>query len=539
MKKNTLIALSLTGGLMSGLAWSSWCTGLILLVSLVPFFLIENFLFENKDRFSITAFFTYALPGILIFNIMTLVWIRAASITAAVTVILGQTFFMSLIMWLIHFVRMRAGDRMAFYSLLSFWATFEFLTLNIVILSPWVNLGNGLAKDIRFIQWYEITGVAGGTLWILLSNFLLFSFLKKYAKHKKNARFLLQGWILLLVIPSAASMIRFYTITPSVSGENETVIVQPDIDPFTEKFNIPFDEQLAKVIDMAEPAVTKNTAWVIAPETFVADPVNEDDPDSDKYVLTVTDFAQRHPGINFIGGFVGYRKYPGAERAPTITARRTGAAGEFQDHFNSAFQIDSGGVKAVYHKSKLVPGIERQFSSWLGKLITYILPDLGGMTWGYGTQEERSCFTNTVTGQVAGPVICYESVYGNYVAGYVRNGAEALFIITNDGWWKNTNGYKHHLAYASLRAIETRRQIARSANTGISCIIDIRGKRLKESGWRKEAVIRGRISSETRKTPYVLYGDYLSKLFSVSAVIILLFTLVSIPLRKKMNPENG
>jgi apolipoprotein N-acyltransferase len=130
-------------------------------------------------------------------------------------------------------------------------------------------------------------------------------------------------------------------------------------------------------------------------------------------------------------------------------------------------------------------------------------------------------------------MICYESVFGSFVTGYVKNGAEALLIITNDGWWKNTNGYKQHLYYASLRAIETRRPVARSANTGISCIIDIRGKRTAESDWWSPATIRGEIVPETRITPYVKYGDYLMKISAFTSVIILLSIFVILPLRKK------
>ena len=64
------------------------------------------------------------------------------------------------------------------------------------------------------------------------------------------------------------------------------------------------------------------------------------------------------------------------------------------------------------------------------------------------------------------PVICYESIFGEYVGEYIRNGAALIFIITNDGWWRDTPGYKQHLIYGGLRAIETRRSIARSANFG-------------------------------------------------------------------------
>jgi apolipoprotein N-acyltransferase len=132
------------------------------------------------------------------------------------------------------------------------------------------------------------------------------------------------------------------------------------------------------------------------------------------------------------------------------------------------------------------------------------------------------------------PVICYESVLGKFVTDYIKNGAQAIFIITNDGWWKNTNGYEQHLSYASLRAIETRRQIARSANTGVSCIIDIRGKRILETEWWHKTVIKGEIFPETRITPYVKYGDYVSLLSAILSAIFILIIFIVTPVRKKI-----
>jgi apolipoprotein N-acyltransferase len=284
---------------------------------------------------------------------------------------------------------------------------------------------------------------------------------------------------------------------------------------------------------MADTAITDKTDWILTPETTVDDPVDEAAVNKNRYIAEIRNFAGQHPGLSIISGIVSYRTYPGNRKAPTTSARKKDPKGNYYDHYNSAFQIDSKGVTAIYHKSKLVPGIEMQFSAGFGKILTSILPDLGGTTWGYGMQEERACFEHPVTKQIIAPIICYESVFGEYVADYVRNGAQALFIITNDGWWENTNGYKHHLEYASLRAIETRRQIARCANTGISCIIDIRGKRLQETEWWHEAVITGDISSETRITPYVRYGDFIMKFLSVSAVLILLIVFIALPLRKK------
>ena len=149
-----------------------------------------------------------------------------------------------------------------------------------------------------------------------------------------------------------------------------------------------------------------------------------------------------------------------------------------------------------------------QFSKGPGRLLTMILPYLGGTKWGYGIQEERTSLTHSSIPMKIAPVICYESVFGKFVTGYIKKGAKAIFIITNDGWWKNTTGYKQHLDYASIRAIETRRPVARAANTGISCIIDIRGKTNYRNRMVAKSSDKREIFPETRITPYVKYGDY-------------------------------
>lgn len=532
MNRYTLTALSVTGGILSGLAWTSWCSGLILLVAFVPWLIIEDHIFRNPGRYRLNSCFIYILPGFVIFNIITLGWVRAANIVAAITIILALSFIMSFILWLAHIIRVRAGNITGFIALISSWLAFEFISLNTVFLSPWVNLGNGLAKDILFIQWYEVTGVAGGTLWILLSNLFLSLFLVNFRLRNNKSRLFLTLWIIIILIPSAASMARYFTIKDSGSLENEVVIVQPNIDPFTEKFTIPFDDQLKKVLSMAGSTVSDKTTWILTPETTVDDPVNEDNTNNNKYINTLREFSRQYPEISIVSGLVSFRLYPDTGKPPTSSARKIDSSGLYYDHFNSAFQIDTGEIVHIYHKSKLVAGIEMQFPSIFGKLINRILPDMGGTKWGYGTQKERICFVHPVTKQVIAPIICYESVFGNYVADYVRSGANALFIITNDGWWKNTGGYNQHLSYASLRAIETRRPVARAANTGVSCMIDIRGRRTQETRWWTEAVLKSNIGSGTTITPYVHYGDYLMKIASLTSILIMLYVFIAIPLRK-------
>jgi apolipoprotein N-acyltransferase len=537
MNKYTLVALSVAGGILTGLAWTSWCSGLILLIAFVPFFIIENNLYENPRKFSPNAFFIYILPGFVIFSIMSIGWMRVASLTGAVCVIMGLAFLMSFNMWMAHIVRIRAGNSWGFISFITFWLVYEFISLNVNIVSPWLNLGNGLSKDILFIQWYEATGTAGGTLWILLSNLILAQILI-YSSSGKSRNLLLKAvWISIILVPSAISVTRYYTIEQSRERASEVVIVQPNADPYTEKFTIPFEEQLKKVIAMARSAATDRTAWIITPETTVDDPVNLDDAGNNIYVRMLRELAAEYPHSSIVAGLVSYRIYPESANAPTRSARKTDGSGLFYDHFNSAFRIDTGRKIEVYHKSKLVPGIEMQFSNGPGVFISKILPFLGGTKWGYGIQEERSCFEHQSLSCKIAPVICYESVFGKYVTGYIKNGAEAIFIITNDGWWKGTNGYYQHLSYASVRAIETRRPVARAANTGVSCIIDIRGKRTEETEWWTRAVLKGEITPGTKITPYVKYGDYLMVISTFISIFILIFIFIIVPLRKKIKSK--
>jgi apolipoprotein N-acyltransferase len=534
MNKYTLVTLSAVGGLLCGLAWSSWCSGLILLVAFVPFFMIGEWMFENQVKYSRNALLLYLLPGFVIFSMIVMGWMRAASLTGAICVIAGLALLMTFSLYLAHIIRIKAGNITGFIALVTIWLSYELLSLNVNIVSPWLNLGNGLSKDIMFVQWYEFTGTAGGSLWILSSNLFLTIFLVNLIAGEKRYKTYLLIWMAVVLIPSGISITRYFTVRPAATTAAEVLIIQPDTDPFTEKFVVPFEDQLKKVISMARAEITRATAWVITPETTVDDPVNLDDLDNNKYIRMIKNLTDQFPGTSVVAGLVSFRAFHDMDHPPTRSARRTNSSGSYYDHFNSAFKIDTGKVIEVYHKSKLVPGIEMQFANGPGRLISRILPYLGGTKWGYGMQAERTCFNHISLKQKIAPIICYESVFGSFITGYVKNGAEALFIITNDGWWKNTDGYKQHLYYASLRAIETRRPVARAANTGISCLIDIRGVRTSESQWWSQETVKGKIIPETRITPYVKYGDYLLWISATLSLIILSGVFIIIPIREKI-----
>jgi apolipoprotein N-acyltransferase len=121
---------------------------------------------------------------------------------------------------------------------------------------------------------------------------------------------------------------------------------------------------------------------------------------------------------------------------------------------------------------------------------------------------------------------------------YIKSGANLICIITNDGWWKNTPGYKQHMNYARLRAIETRKNIARSANTGISCFIDENGNVYEPQPWNTTAAIKMNLPLNTYKTFYVRFGDWLYKLMTALSVLLFLIRIF-LKLRKKLKDRSA
>ena len=272
---------------------------------------------------------------------------------------------------------------------------------------------------------------------------------------------------------------------------------------------------------------------LILPETTIDDQINESDFNTDKYLLRLKEFLGHHNDISILIGATTF-SFETDGNSQTLPNSAPDGKGELKrDIYNSALMIDTGIKTGAYHKSKLVPGFEKQLTGIAGKIITNFLPYLGGTQSGYTVQKERTVFEQKVTGQKIGPVICFESVYGEFVSELVKNGAEFLFIITNDGWWKNTNGYMHHLSFASLRAIESRRSIARAANTGVSCIVEPSGEIKVRSDWWQPAVIKANLTESAIITTYVRYGDYLYKADVLVSIIVILIVFVISPLRRR------
>lgn len=525
MKRSFRILLSVLSGVLLSLAWLGF-PGWILFFALLPLLYLDKFFVDNKKGFPGVSFWGHAFLAFFIWNILTTWWIAHATVAGAIMAIVTNTFLMSLTWWLAHAARRKFKANLGYIALTVFWISFEYFHYHWDIEWPWLQLGNGFANNIKMVQWYEFTGVFGGTLWVLLMNIVLFN-LVEHIRLKtpiKQSIISIAAFNSLLILPLALSFSMYFSYHEKENPKH-IVVVQPNVNPYSESYDMAAETQKRdKFISLAKTKITDSTDFVIGPETVFENPGfwNEATLGTNRFYIGFADFQSRYKNAEMVFGVSSYKVY----RTPndvTKTARKQGDI--YYDRFNTAIFIGRNGQPQIYHKSKLVVGVEKMpFIKYLG-FIKDIVINIGGTTGSLGRQKESSVFTSKDGIKVA-PVICYESVFGEYVASYIKKGAGLIFIITNDGWWKKTAGYKQHLSFARLRAIETRRSIARSGNTGISCFINQRGDVFNKTKWWTDTAISGKINVNDKTTFYVEHGDYIARISLFLSVLLVLFLFV-------------
>jgi apolipoprotein N-acyltransferase len=187
-------------------------------------------------------------------------------------------------------------------------------------------------------------------------------------------------------------------------------------------------------------------------------------------------------------------------------------------YYNAAYVIGKNGeIEGAYSKVHLVP-----FGEYTP--LTSYFPFLERISVAAGDFFSGPSHAPMASGVgKIGMLICYEGVFPGITNETVRDGAQVLVNITNDAWFGPTSAPYQHLAFYVFRAAETDRYVLRAANTGISAIIDPRGRTVARTKIFREAVLNGSFALRSTLTPYVRYGDYfvlLSILFLCAVVAL-------------------
>lgn len=537
MKNNYLLAL--LSGFLLWLAWPPFTyTAPLLWIAFIPLlFALEDIMRGSYEKKGKKTFLTAGITC-LFWNTASIYWvfnaINAVMPTPVAAIISLIPFGLGALLMAITFrlyyqLRKKYSYIIAAGGLIAFWISYELLHQSWDLSFPWMTLGNGFAGLHQLVQWYEYTGVYGGTIWIWLSNLILFQFLYTYQLNKKNkianTKLLLPIlWLGVILVPSALSFIKYISYEEH-NNPAEIVVVQPNVNPYAKYTTMSVEDQVNNLIRLSDSIAQPNTEFFIWPETAIPEMTNEETIRSSRIFLRLQDFLYRYKNGNILSGIESYLMY---DTAKTSSARPL-ENGMYWDAFNAAILLENSGKVQFYHKSKLVPGVEKMPFRESLSFMTPLFATFGGSTGSYGSQEEPSVFYSQ-SGIGAAPVICYESIWGDYVAEYIQKGAQFIAIVTNDGWWGNTSGKDQHLAYAKLRAIENRRWVARSANTGISGFINQRGDIIQRTEWWQPAALNQEINLNEELTFYTKHGDFLAYIGAGASIIFLI--TIAIRLRK-------
>jgi apolipoprotein N-acyltransferase len=532
VKKQLLLLLAVAAGLLLWLAWMPTHFTFLIFIAFVPLLIVAN---KTTKRL---YFFWYTYATMFTWNSLTTWWLWNATPEGAIGAIVANSLIMCLPWWGYYILKTKFSKLTGYTALVAFIMLFEYIHLNWQLSWPWLNLGNVFANQTNYIQWYEYTGISGGTAWILIVNILVFNVLGKWKVESRKWKIKNTVTIFLaLAIPILISIIINPTLQQSLitlvpKETKNVVIVQPNIDPYQKFESISTSQQIEKLLALSNQKVDSSTQLLVWPETALSANISVNDIATSNVYKNVFAFVNSHPNLTLLTG-IETNKVLGSEKT-TPSARKTNQ-GIYYDAYNAAIAIHANENIQLYIKSKLVPGVET-LPSFLN-ILSPIFEKFGGTTAGYAKDTASAVFINTGNAYIAAPIICYESIYGEYVASYVQKGANILTIITNDGWWGNTPGHKQHLAMASLRAIETRRWVARSANTGISAIINPQGEIVQQTKWDEATAIKYNIPSSNYKTFYVQYGDYLYKVASAIGVLLIVWNLFLWMKKKIMNAK--
>ena len=527
------IFLSLISALLLSISWPTYGIPFFIFFAFVPLLLMEQEISKfSKIHKKGWAVFGLTYLAFFIWNVVTTGWLYHAknpdgnnSLLAVAIPVIVNSLLMSLVFQLYYWYKKVRGTYFGLVFFVAIWLSFERFHLNWEFTWPWLNLGNAFSEYPQLIQWYDTIGATGGSFWILLINVFAFYTLRIWqaGRIRKDLVKNISILVAIIVLPLLISIYKYNSYQEKPVGEVTTLLLQPKLDPYTEKYSKDSLQILGELLSLAEENSKTKVDFFIAPETAFPGngSLSENGFNKSTSIAIAKEFLGKHPQSIFLTGASTHKfLFDEAETQDYSTEIQEGV---WVNSYNSALQIIPNQEVEVYHKAKLVPGVEIfPYIRYLKPILGDAMLDFGGANSSLGIDKERKVFSNRFNKAKMAPIICYESIYGEYVTDYVKNGANLLAIMTNDSWWDNTEGHKQLLSYARLRAIETRREIVRAANSGISAHINARGDILQDTFYDDRTALLVKANLLEEKSIYTKIGDLISRI----AIFVLGFLII-------------
>mgnify|MGYP004485971639 FL=1 len=550
MKQNRLIIiLLLISSILMGIPFLVPGCGAVALVALVPLLCAERIASFN----GVKRFFWWYYLTFVIFNALTTWWVCKATVGGGIFAVLANSAFMSIIFALFRISKKRFRGCVPYIFLAVAWIAWErFYLTSSQISWPWLVFGNAFGRTTGLVQWYEYTGLLGGSRWVWLANLSIVGILVRlsdgsFRSWNRKARYSAAvGLALVIIGPIVCSKVIYSHYRERAdAGRLEVLMAQSNFDPYQKLKAVPQSAQNRQVVELFTEelagrdtlkAYPQEVMLLMLPETFCSDIWVSSPKNSPTWRTFSKNLVDKYPNVNLLFGASTHQAFY-THASPSVLARPLGGGDGWYLSYNTAYMTDGTGRVERTDKTKLVVGSELTPYPKIFAPIDDALGGLMGRCVSQGYAKNLNVVEYDEDGNVSrcipvGVPICYESIYPEFCTQYVRKGAQAICVITNDGWWGNTAGYRQHFSYSRLRAIELRRDIARCANTGISAFIDQRGDVLEQSKWWTPDVLHARINLTTKQTFFALYGDIVGRLCYMMFALLFLTLIVKFITKK-------
>jgi apolipoprotein N-acyltransferase len=466
-KERLLLILS---GILTGISFTPFPFPftLLLFFSFIPYF----FVIEKRNTLVGINKASYLMFFVL--SLITIYWVGSWQSKADPFLMIGGgvlIFFYPVVLLInssvFYFSQKIFGKEKSLWIFPLIWVTGEYILTLTDLKFPWLTLGHGLAKFTTFIQFADILGSFGLSLIVLYINVLLYFAIKKFYSDKRSY---LKYTLMVLFL---FSIIYFYGLVKLNQKEHDKKyvrvgVVQPNLDPWDKWEYGGVSQILKNYLELSGECTKQGAKIIIWPETAL--PVYLLSGTYSDIVDSIYSFLRTH-NVYLLTGMPDYIVH---YSNPPSDAKLSKAGNFYYSTYNAILLFNPFNYDIQrYGKMQLVP---------LGEKVPFVdaLPFLGDwLKWGVGLSgwnvgKDTTVFKLKIENdsiKVAG-LICYESVFPDFVTHFVVKGAQFISVVTNDSWYGNSSGPYQHKEFAALRAVENRRAVVRCANGGISCLIN-------------------------------------------------------------------
>lgn len=367
---------------------------------------------------------------------------------------------------------------------------------------PWARVSLGLYSVPQLIQSASLFGIDGVDILILSVNSLLA--LSIVGTHKKRIA-ALSAAVAVFCVNLGFGFVRINT--ENNSGEINILTVQASVET-SQKWSADGDKICYDIYSsLTKQNITADTDLIIWPESAVPKVYK-----SEKSLGKYTKISKELDTPLLVG-----------------ILRKTDGI-----YTNNAALIDENGITDCYAKRQLVP-----FGEYMPykRILSKVFPFLDNLNI---VDEDCTAGTDTavmkVKGGKIGNIICFESTYPDLYRQSVSDGAELIIEVTNDSWLGDSPAMRQHLAHGVFRSIENGRYLVRSANSGVSAVIDSRGRVLKALDPNVQGVICDTVYFSNESTLYTKTGDIIFPILALAVIIWYLVLLIASFNQKKNVP---